>query len=388
MIADLLSKEDYALCLSPGFFCFYGQMGALHALEEANALRATHVSGASAGAIVGGFLASGMKPSEMPKAVFAIDRKDIWDMGGIGGLLRGQLLHEILERHLTVKKFSECVIPLGITAWDLARFRTNLIQDGCIATAIRASACFPVLFAPVVVDGTPHIDGGVFDDGGLMALPGVPPSNLVVNIVCGRGRLASSVLPEKFKDARLLTIVLDNIPSVHPFSMGTSGPIAYQTARAAMHRALIDGHIMQMSHKHWVVHLDGTNSEMPENIFAGDSVMHPTRTYHFVQGISSAKNDGESNECSDLGPSKDNQETDKLEKLDTVLEESSVDQPAVAAQICIVEPVACTAVTVCEVIQEESCPSTPKKTPNKRKISSQEVTPAHAMTLRKRDSKK
>ena len=50
-----------------------------------------------------------------------------------------------------------------------------------------------------------HIDGGVWDDGGLMALPSVPSSNLIVNIVCGRGRIRSSVLPDKFKDARVRT---------------------------------------------------------------------------------------------------------------------------------------------------------------------------------------
>ena len=36
-----------------------------------------------------------------------------------------------------------------------------------------------------------------------MALPSVPASNLIVNIVCGRGRIRSSVLPDKFKDARV-----------------------------------------------------------------------------------------------------------------------------------------------------------------------------------------
>ena len=48
-----------------------------------------------------------------------------------------------------------------------------------------------------------HIDGGVWDSGGLMALPSVPASNLIVNIVCGRGRIGSSVLPDRFKDARV-----------------------------------------------------------------------------------------------------------------------------------------------------------------------------------------
>ena len=96
-----------------------------------------------------------------------------------------------------------------------------------------------------------------------MALPSVPPSNLIVNIVCGRGRIRSSVLPEKFKDARvrffffymlllhfhinrpqifltigilvlayqfnqLLTLVLDNIPMVSPYNMEKTGPLAFK----------------------------------------------------------------------------------------------------------------------------------------------------------------
>lgn len=36
-----------------------------------------------------------------------------------------------------------------------------------------------------------------------MALPSLPASNLIVNVVCGRGRINSSTLPERFKDARV-----------------------------------------------------------------------------------------------------------------------------------------------------------------------------------------
>ena len=50
-----------------------------------------------------------------------------------------------------------------------------------------------------------------------MALPSVPPSNLIVNIVCGRGRIRSSVLPEKFKDARVRT----SLPFRNIFSSST-----------------------------------------------------------------------------------------------------------------------------------------------------------------------
>lgn len=59
MLHHLLSNEEYALALSPGFFQFYAHIGILHALEEAGCLRVTHVTGSSAGALVASFLAAG-----------------------------------------------------------------------------------------------------------------------------------------------------------------------------------------------------------------------------------------------------------------------------------------------------------------------------------------
>lgn len=60
MLHRVLSGEDYALALTPGFFRFYAHIGVLKALEETGCLRPSAVAGSSAGALVGGFLASGM----------------------------------------------------------------------------------------------------------------------------------------------------------------------------------------------------------------------------------------------------------------------------------------------------------------------------------------
>lgn len=118
-----------------------------------------------------GFLAAGMSTDSMVKAILEVKRDDFWDIGGFGGLLRGGLFHNILDKHLPEKKFENCQIPCGVTAFDCLRFKTTHIDSGCIATAIRASCTFPGLFQPVIINSTPHIDGGVFDDIGLMALP-------------------------------------------------------------------------------------------------------------------------------------------------------------------------------------------------------------------------
>ena len=225
---DLLSSNEFAIAMSPAFFRYYCYIGVLHAMEDAHCLRVTHVSGSSAGALVGGFLASGMKPSEMKDVIFDIRREDMWDVGGVMGILRGQLFQELLEKHLPCRLIEQCPLPFGTTAWDVLRFRTTILHHGPLATSIRASCTFPLLFQPVWMDWYPHIDGGVFDDCGMMGLKGIPASKLIVNVVNGYERSVTSKPPPQFADAKLLTLVVDNVPMVTPFSMKEMGPVAYR----------------------------------------------------------------------------------------------------------------------------------------------------------------
>ena len=103
------------------------------------------------------------------------------------------------------------------TAYSVLGFSTRCLTSGPLAVAIRASATFPALFQPVLLDGGwPHIDGGVWDSCGIMALPLPDPSEnqrnesketvskeqekekvkLVVNIVFGSRSLSYSKLPD------------------------------------------------------------------------------------------------------------------------------------------------------------------------------------------------
>ena len=135
MLSDLLQHPDgYALCLSPGFFRFYALMGVIEALHDNKCLAAKSVSGSSAGALVGGFLASGMPIAEMPERVFAIKRADIWDVGVGFGVLKGQLFQSILEAQLPVSTFEQCAIPIGVTAYDLFGFRTACLTAGNLSS--------------------------------------------------------------------------------------------------------------------------------------------------------------------------------------------------------------------------------------------------------------
>ena len=143
----------------------------------------------------------------MIEHVLGLDRADMWDMGGLFGVLKGQLFHNIIENLLPVKEIKDCKVPYGATAYDILRFRTNCITDGSLATAMRASCTFPGLFQPVLINNWPHIDGGVFDQDGLMALPGVPKSNLIVNILCDISQFKTEVV-SKYPDAYVIIYIL------------------------------------------------------------------------------------------------------------------------------------------------------------------------------------
>lgn len=264
-LAEVLVANSFSLALSPGFFQFYAEMGFLHALEERHRggsilRKVAQVSGASAGALVGGFFAAGMKPSEMLEPVFSIRREDIWDVSVGPGLLEGQLFQRILQRFLPVQDFKDCRIPLAVTAYDVLGFKTTILREGEVATAIRASCCFPVLFQPVTVLGSPHIDGGVFDTVGLMGLDPEITSRctVIVNLVCGRSRLGSSLRPQGCPDSTMLISIVidDSIPRVSPFNMETGGPAAYLAAMRAT-KSILDSPGQQIARNHFVYYLVG-----------------------------------------------------------------------------------------------------------------------------------
>jgi hypothetical protein len=263
LLQHAVEQDGYALCLAPGFFRFYALMGVMHAMEEEGLLKPSHIAGASAGALVGGFIATGAPTSTFVDPILSITREEIWDPElSVSGLLKGQKVQKKLMDLLPVQRFDDCPIPISVTAYHLAGFKTRVINSGDLATAMRASACFPLLFKPVEVDGALYIDGGVFDWCGTMALPDVPEkSALVVNVVYGMSMLSYSTLPDHLSSrARLLTIVLENIPMVTPYSMKDTGPLAYKIAKEATEVALKSSNgVFELASGHRFVVLDGKN---------------------------------------------------------------------------------------------------------------------------------
>jgi NTE family protein len=173
-------------------------VGVIEVLEELR-VPVDFIVGTSMGAIVGGMYASGMSPETMRTQLQRTDweeafdddppRRDIWyrqkqdddlplfkpeygfgpggfktPMGVVAGQKLNFLLSSLLLHQAATKHFDDLPIPFRATAVDLELGELVVLEDGDLATAIRASMAFPVVFTPVEIDGRLLVDGGVLSN--------------------------------------------------------------------------------------------------------------------------------------------------------------------------------------------------------------------------------
>jgi NTE family protein len=152
------------------------QVGMLVALAE-HGVTPDYVVGASIGAINAAWVAG------RPGLDGARALADIWrdvqrhhvfpssPLTGIGGVLgrRNHIvpphaLRRLVERHLEFRNLQDAPIPVGIVSTDINSGTETLLTSGSTIDAVIASASIPGVFPPVMIDGRPHVDGGVINN--------------------------------------------------------------------------------------------------------------------------------------------------------------------------------------------------------------------------------
>lgn len=164
-LGDWLHERPSVLALSSAFFGFYAHSGVSQALYESG-YRPEKITGASAGAIVGAALASGLEPNEVRDVMFEVRREDFWDPGLGLGYLRGKKFLAKMKRHLA-ESFHETRIPVECAAFDLLAMKTKFLNEGPLPASVVASCAVPMMFHPVRIGAQLLIDGGVFHKSGL-----------------------------------------------------------------------------------------------------------------------------------------------------------------------------------------------------------------------------
>ncbi|HCC69979.1 MAG TPA: patatin [Bacteroidales bacterium] len=183
-MATLFGKKKFktGIALGGGGVRGFAHLGILQALEE-KGIKPDIISGASAGAIVGAYIASGKSPLE----VFNLmkDQKLI-DFVMVKfprtGLLSLDRLHNSLADHIEANDLKELPTPFYVTVSDIINGRVEYINKGPLVKLVQASSSIPVLFAPVEIDGNLYSDGGLFDNVPVEPLRGKCKKIIAVNI--------------------------------------------------------------------------------------------------------------------------------------------------------------------------------------------------------------
>lgn len=186
-------QPKVGLVLSGGGAKGFAHIAVLKEIDKAG-IQLDYIAGTSMGAVIGGLYAAGYSANEIEKMVLEIDFMELirdelprnsatffekeyeektsitlpvtnWKIGLPKAISKGQnvlnLLLELLDKTEHISDFSKLPIPFFCIATDVENGTEVLLERGSLAMAIRASASFPTLLNPVVINDQLLVDGGI-----------------------------------------------------------------------------------------------------------------------------------------------------------------------------------------------------------------------------------
>ena len=151
------------LVLGGGAAKGYAHIGVIKYLEECG-FAPELIVGASMGALVGGFYASGFTVSKMVAMAKKIDLKTKFRLFPMQlspqGLIQGKEIIDFLYGYLGAQQIQNLPVKYACVAIDLNRRREIIIDKGDLVQAIRSSIAIPVVFVPHEYYGHTFTDSG------------------------------------------------------------------------------------------------------------------------------------------------------------------------------------------------------------------------------------
>jgi NTE family protein len=160
----VMKKYKTGLVLSGGGTRGFAHLGVIAALFD-NGIKPDVISGTSAGAIAGAFVAAGKNPQEIMEtfkkgSFFNYTKLQI----PRDGLMKLDGLKELFHREIPAKNLEDLDIPFFVT---ISNLNTGIIEyrnSGPVGEIVLASSSIPILFAPVKLNGNLFVDGGLLDN--------------------------------------------------------------------------------------------------------------------------------------------------------------------------------------------------------------------------------
>jgi len=156
--------KKVGIVLSGGGIRGIAHLGVLKALINAG-IKFSHISGTSAGSIVGAFYAAGIDPEEglqifMKTKLLRFIRPAVGSLGLIGI----EHTSNLLKTFFPDDKIENLNIPLTIAATNFSEGKLVYFSKGPLIRAIQASCCLPGIFRPIMIDGQMYVDGGILNN--------------------------------------------------------------------------------------------------------------------------------------------------------------------------------------------------------------------------------
>jgi len=177
-----MKKYNTGLVLSGGGTRGFAHLGVIEALNE-KGIQPDVISGVSAGAITGAFIAAGKSPKETMEFFkkgwfFKYSKTQI----PVDGFFKLDGLKKVIDKEIEIKNIEDLAVPLFIGVSNLNKGTIEYINHGPIGQWVLASSSIPVLFSPVKIGDYLYSDGGIIDNIPIEPIKNDCEKIIVVNI--------------------------------------------------------------------------------------------------------------------------------------------------------------------------------------------------------------
>lgn len=219
-------RQSVGLVLSGGGAKGIAHIGVIQAFED-NGIPIDYITGTSMGAVVGGLYAAGYSPKEMID-VIASKSFASWSTGKINpeytyyfnshhdtpsfvtlnlgkdstqitSVLPVSLINPIPMNYAFLEiygaatvecgaDFNRLFVPLRTVTSDVYAKHKVVLGRGSLSDAVRMSMSFPMIFEPILLDGVPMYDGGIYDNYPVDVMVDEFNPDVIIGVNVGSGK--------------------------------------------------------------------------------------------------------------------------------------------------------------------------------------------------------
>lgn len=160
-----IKPRRVALALGGGALLGAAHIGVLEVLEK-EGIRPEIIAGTSVGAIIGAAYAAGKPIEELARLMRRANWGDLarFSLPPSMGMFNTQPMENFIRENIFDLNFQDLKYPFAAVACDILSGEKVVFKSGPVAEAVRASAAFPGIFAPMEIGGRLLVDGGVIDN--------------------------------------------------------------------------------------------------------------------------------------------------------------------------------------------------------------------------------